>query len=333
MNNKVSVMKTPAFTPDELKDRIALYAGPQHVPEKVNIITDTSNFFGVDYNDVVVLNNCPYLIRRNEREGRFGIDDQPKYWVKRAIDLRDGSIKIIKMVFPERFKARVGDLTFDCMRSPQKEARILELVKGHSHFMQGFSTLDSAGNIVRIVDYIPGTIIDDMISKLGKTHEDYFYNSFPSIFNDYIDMVKAIKFLHDNGEKHGDIRRDHIIKGRGEGHYRWIDFDYNYWHRENMFGYDLFGLGNVLIYLAGAADVTTLELQRSDQSLYGRLTSDDINIIFNNRVVNLKKIYPYIPDVLNLILLHFSRGADVFYDDTKQFLEDLSEAANSLGCS
>ncbi|RJR18950.1 MAG: protein kinase family protein [Nitrospiraceae bacterium] len=333
MNGKISVMNSISFSSDELKDMIARYAGPQQVPEKVNVITDTSNFFRVEYNDVVVLNTCPYLIRRNEREGRFGIDEQPKYWVKRAIDLRDGSIKIIKMVFPEKFRAKVGDLTFDLMRSPKKEARILELVRGHPNFMQGFSTVDTAGNIIRVIDYIPGTIFDDMISKIGGIHEDYFYSYFPSIFNDYIDMVKAIKFLHDNGEKHGDIRRDHIIKGKGEGHYRWIDFDYNYWHRENMFGYDLFGLGNVLVYLAGAGDVTTLELQQKDQSAYGRLSFDDINIIFNNRVVNLKKIYPYIPDVLNLILLHFSRGADVFYDDTKQFLEDLYEARSSIGCS
>ena len=51
-----------------------------------------------------------------------------------------------------------------------------------------------------------------------------------------------------------------------------------------------------------------------------------MNIIFNNRLVNLKKVYPYIPDSLNLVLMHFSLGANVFYEDTVQFLSELQEA-------
>ncbi|MEW6601957.1 MAG: serine/threonine-protein kinase, partial [Nitrospirota bacterium] len=305
MKDNMQDMQTSRYTTDELKDMIARYVDPHRVPRKFNIVSDTSNFFKVDYDDVVVLNARPYLIRNSEREGRFGMDEQQKFWVKRAIDLQDGSMKIIKMVFLEKFEARIGDLIFDCVRSPKKEARILKLVKGHRNFMQGFSVLDSAGNIVRIIDFIPGMMIDNIISNLDKTHEDFFYNDFPAIFDDFIELVSAIKFLHDSGEKHGDIRRDHIIRGRGENFYRWIDFDYNYRHAENMFGYDLFGLGNVLIFLAGAGDVTTQDILRSDHPAFGRVNSDDTNIIFHNRIVNLKKIYPYIPDVLNLILLHF----------------------------
>ncbi|MBI4682410.1 MAG: hypothetical protein HY757_04830 [Nitrospirae bacterium] len=312
---------------------IANCVDPARVPKRINIITDTSDFFRVDYDDVVILNGRPYFIRNYEKEGRFSIDEQPKFWVRRAIDLHDGSMKIIKMVFPERFDAKVGDITFDCVRSPKKEARILELVKGHRNFMQGFSTVDSAGNIIRIVDYIPGVAIDNLVSKLGKDHEDYFYNHFLTVFNDYIELVKAIKFLHDHGEKHGDIRRDHIIKDKRDGFYRWIDFDYNYWHKENMFGYDLFGLGNILIFLAGQGDVTTQQLVHNDHPVLNNLTADDTNIIFRNRVVNLQKIYPYIPDALNFIMLHFSRGTEVFYDDTDQFLNDLHEAGDKLGNS
>ncbi len=55
-----------------------------------------------------------------------------------------------------------------------------------------------------------------------------------------------------------------------------------------------------------------------------------MNIIFNNRVVNLKKVYPYVPDELNLILLHFSMAADIFYDNTDQLLHDLREARDKL---
>jgi len=52
------------------------------------IHTDTTNFFNVEYGDVVILGSKPYLIRHNAKEGRFGVDDEVKFWVKRAIDLK-----------------------------------------------------------------------------------------------------------------------------------------------------------------------------------------------------------------------------------------------------
>ena len=53
----------------------------------------------MEYGDVVVLKGRPYLVRHNAKEGRFGIDDDVKFWVKRAIDLQNGASKIIKLVF------------------------------------------------------------------------------------------------------------------------------------------------------------------------------------------------------------------------------------------
>ena len=150
------------------------------------------------------------------------------------------------------------------------------------------------------------------------------------MLDDYIKLVGAIEFLHKNGEKHGDIRRDHIIKDSRSGHYRWIDFDFNYWHKENLFGYDLSGLGNILVYLTGQGDVTIQNLKQKDHPSLKKLTNNDLNIIFSNRVVNLKKIYPYISDSLNIILLHFSAGAEIFYENTGQLLNDLFEAREGL---
>jgi hypothetical protein len=71
-----------------------------------------------------------------------------------------------------------------------------------------------------------------------------------------MECIEAIGFLHQHAEKHGDIRRDHIL----------ID-----------------------------------------------------------RVANLKKIYPYIPESLNRVLMHFSKGANWFYENTTQLLDDLRE--------
>jgi hypothetical protein len=330
MKGKVLTGRKERLDEAVLREMISRWVEPNRVPKIPKIVTDTSDFFKVDYDDVVILDNHPYFVRNYEREGRFGIDDEPKFWVRRAIDLADGSTKIIKMVFHERFSARVGDITFDCVRSPLKEAVILDMVKGHPNFMQGFSVKDSFGNIIRIIEFIRGTTLADHVLDLGKDHEDYFHNFFPAVLADYFDLARAIKFLHDRGQKHGDIRRDHVIRETNSGVCRWIDFDFNYLHKENMFGYDLFGLGNVLTYLAGRGDVTCQRLREEDSPICGGLTEDDMNIIFNNRLVNLKKVYPYIPEELNRVLLHFSMGANIFYDTVDELLSDLQEVRDKI---
>jgi hypothetical protein len=314
------------YSRDDLKKLIERWLGSDRIPKNFKIISDTSDFYRVEYDDVVVLDGKPYLIRNNEREGRFGIDEQQKFWVKRARDLTDGSIKILKLVFHERFNAKVGEIIFECFRSPKKEARILELTRKDERFMQGFSVLDESGNIIRILDFIHGKTLADTIFNIDVSHEEYYTKYFPTFLDEYIELVKGILFLHEHNEKHGDIRRDHIIWRKDEGKGVWIDFDFNYLHKENIYGYDLFGLGNILIFITGGGDVTVQRLYDSNSPILNQLTIDDMNIIFKNRVVNLKKVFPYISDSLNLVLMHFSAAANTFYENTKQFIDELQES-------
>ena len=313
----------------ELKGLIAKHVGIERVPRTIKIIHDTTDFFKVDYDNVVIIEGIPYFIRNAEREGRFGIDDQPKFWVRRAVDLITGRMKILKMTFHERFTAHAGSLVYECVRSPEKEARILDAVRGHPNFMQGAGARDEAGNIIRIIEYIPGKTLADYALTLGTDHRDYFENHLPAMLDVYADLLHAIGFLHARKENHGDIRRDHVILDRDSGLFRWIDFDFTYWHSENPFGYDLFGLGNILAYIVGRGDVIVQDLKGHPE--YSLLCADDMNIIFGNRVINLRKVYPYIPSALNRILLHFSHGSETFYDSTEQLADDLREARSRLG--
>jgi serine/threonine protein kinase len=242
----------------------------------------------------------------------------------------NGAMRIIKLVFYERFEATIGGITFECFRSPRKEARILELVNDHPNFMHGSSIADEKGNIVRVLETISGPSLAAHVADIEQDHETYFFSTLPGILDNYLGCIEAIRFLHDHGEKHGDIRRDHILIDSDSGHYRWIDFDYNYRHRENMYGYDLFGLGNVLIYLVGKGDVLLPDLRSSDPGILSRLTEGDMNIVFHNRVANLQKVFAYIPDSLNRVLLHFSRGANWFYEKTPQLLQDLYQAKTDI---
>ncbi|KJU85624.1 hypothetical protein MBAV_002183 [Candidatus Magnetobacterium bavaricum] len=315
---------------DVMRQMIARSVGDARVPRRIRLMEDTSDFFKIEYDDVLLLGGRPYLIRNNEKEGRFGIDDEPKFWVRKAIDLVDGSDKIIKMVFHERYNASVGGIIFDCIRSPRKEARILDKVGGHDRFMHGFAVNDSAGNIIRVIDYIRGVNFSAHVLSLNKNHEQYYHTNLRVVMDEFIALTQAIGFLHDRDEKHGDIRRDHIIIDKDNGKGRWIDFDYTFANRQNRFGYDLFGLGNVLTFVVAGGDVTVQTLQTNNPQLLQRLREEDMNIVFQNRLVNLRKVYPYVAETLNLVLLHFSNGANVFYETVGEFLEDLMEARDKL---
>src|SRR5208283_3417043 len=287
-------MTSSDFSQESLRELTSKWSS-QKPGQRFKVYKDTTDFFRIEYGDIVILDGSPFLIRHNAKEGRFGLDDEEKFWVKRSIDLRSGMTKIIKFVFFEKFNARIGNIEFECFRSPRKEARILNVVKNLPNFMQGYSVQDDHENIVRVLEFIYGISLAEHIREIAisMNHETYFYQYFPKVLDNYILCVKAIRFLHDNGEKHGDIRRDHILIDRESGQYRWIDYDYNVRHRENMYGYDLFGLGNILMYLAGMGDIVYQDLKRSDHPAVDQLTEDDVNIVFHNRIANLKKIYSY----------------------------------------
>jgi len=327
---KIASIGDVGHTQQSLRDLASQWIEPSRFPNRFRIITDTSEFIRVDYDDIVILDNSPFLIRHNQKEGRFGIDDQPKFWVKSAIDLSDGSKKIIKLVFHERFQARIGDLRFDCVRSPLKEARILDLVREHVNFMHGYSAQDTASNIVRVIDFIPGQTMADYASTDGIKHEEYFRTSFPAILKEYIEAVQAILFLHSHNEIHGDIRRDHLLRDTTSNRLRWIDFDFAHGPNENKFVHDLFGLGNIVMYIAGGRDITMQVLKDEMPHIRSTIAEEDFNIIFHNRIANLRKVFPYIPEALNRIFLHFSMGTTVYYDNTEQLLDDLIRAADAV---
>jgi len=116
--------------PSALKRRISEVTN-REVSNKLNIFEDTSEFMSIDVGDILRLSGNDYLVMSHAREGRFGIDEQPKFWVKTSIDLTTGEKKIIKMVFNETFNSRIGETVFRCLRSPEKESAILQKMHGH----------------------------------------------------------------------------------------------------------------------------------------------------------------------------------------------------------
>lgn len=289
------------------------------------IVTDTTDIFSLDYGDILEIDKKRYRITGHERESRFGLDE-PKFWVKRAEDLETGEKKIIKLSFLEEFETVMGGVKIRCFRNPAKEARVLEVVRDHPYFMQGTARMDSKGNILRILDIVPGMNFHRYIYSLNMPYGPYFDTVLPDILRRLARAFDAIRFLHEHELKHGDIRNDHVIVERNSGNYVWIDFDYDYSAPENPFGLDLFGLGNLLALAVGKGfhTIHMISQDPSYETLRERIDDADFSLIFRERFMNLRKLYPQIPKPLNDILMHFSRGANVFYEYADEIIEDLN---------
>ncbi|MGD2273030.1 MAG: protein kinase [Desulfobacterales bacterium] len=288
--------------------------------------TDTSDFFSIDYGDEILIGGKSYVVKGFARESRFGMDD-PKYWVKRVMDSETGERKIIKLTFLESFEITLGGVKIRCFRSPDKEGKILDLVQGHLSFMQGKAHIDEKGNNVRVLDVVSGPSFYSYIHNFKMIYEKYYFKVLPGILKNLVEAFEAVRFLHLNDFKHGDIRNDHIIVNRERAKYVWIDFDYDYEATENPFGLDILGLGNILIYAVGKG-FHTLDLINREKKIYGdlidRIDREDLSILDKRRFINLKKLFPLIPKSLNDILLHFSQGAEIYYELVEEMIEDLN---------
>lgn len=291
------------------------------------LFTDTTNFFGIDYGDIVEVGGKRYIIKGHEREERFGLDE-PKFWVKKAIDAETGERKIIKLSFFENFETNFGGLKIQCFRHPEKEGDVLHLVGDHPHFMHGKAYNDDKGNNVRVLDIVHGKNLYLYIEALNIDHEEYFYNVFPAVLTKLLKAFESLKLLHKNGFRHGDVRNDHIIIEKDTGNYVWIDFDYDYESMENPFSLDLMGIGNILLYTIGKGFHNLNEKANGDliySDLITRVVPEDFSVLHKWRFMNLQKLYPYIPTELNNILLHFTSGSEVFYESVDEILGDLGK--------
>lgn len=322
-----------ADLPVHVANKLKFHRVTRSLRRKSNVFSDTSDFTSIDYGDILAVDNRYLLVTSYTKEGRFGVDEQVKQWVPRTEDLETGDKQIVKLVFHETFDISFGQFTIKCFRNPEKEARVLELVKGHPHFMQGYSTLDEADNLVRILDIISGTRLDRYIHRGPKSHEEYFSQKLPYILSQFLECLRGISLLHRNGFRHGDIRRDHILVEYDTERFRWIDFDYDFYLPERPFGLDISELGNILIHLVGRGNYHPREIMdhpEMGQKVLNTISEDDLSLLSKNRIVNLNKLFPYIPANLNNVLMHFSKSAPVFYDTVDELCEDLGDAITQL---
>lgn len=301
-------------------------------PARIAVHRNLDDFFAINRGDVIVLDGRHYVVSGTAREKGFGLDDELKPWVKYAYEIATGHKKIIKLVFTEQFDLKYGEYTVHCFRNPTKEGQALEHVRGNPYFMQGRTVTTGDGQDVRIIDYISGKTLLDEIEKFNGPHEAYYYRLLPSFLRLLLPSLKALDQLHRTAIRHGDVRSDHLILDKTTDLLRWIDFDYDFILEEKPTALDLLGIGNILSELVGQGERTLHNLIHVAELAENieHLGSNDFSVVESTRLMNWRKLYPYVSDKLNGVLMHFSNGAELFYESVAEIVEDLEDAIISL---
>ena len=81
-----------------LSNKIKELTGINSRPNRLKIVTDTSDWMNIIQGDVMRLDGKDFVVRGNMREPRFGIDEQPKYWVFSAVELGTGKEKMLHCI-------------------------------------------------------------------------------------------------------------------------------------------------------------------------------------------------------------------------------------------
>lgn len=311
-----------------LKDRIEEVSG-RRAYSQPRIFENTANVFNIVSGDVLRLAGDDFYVFGDAKEGRFGLDDEPKPWVKYVFDLSSGDKKVIKLVFDESFSTRVGLFLIKAKRSAQKEADFLDAVQGHPHFMQGVSLWDKGRNLVRIINLIRGKSLFNHILEIKLNHAAYYHEVFPSILKNLIICIDGMRFVSNTGLHHGDIRNDHILIESKTGIYKWIDFDYSVTHSD----FDLWSIGNLIIFAAAGGLLLHRDIAEHPEKYplcSQQITPDDCSLYHRYRVANVKKVYPYISTKLNQFCLRYAQGTLSLFESYDHLLDELTDIQNDI---
>src|SRR5210317_2338681 len=95
--------------PDNITKRALEHSVVKGIRRKPRVFVDTKNFTAIDCGDIICVDGRFFLVTSYTKEGRFGVDDQPKPWVPKVIDLASGVVHILKLVFHETFDLKLGE--------------------------------------------------------------------------------------------------------------------------------------------------------------------------------------------------------------------------------
>lgn len=213
-----------------------------------------------------------YNIERTIGEGRYGL------CFLASLDTGDKVVikKFKRSIFKKNPKANIDEAV---TLSKLKDDRIPEFL----------GIINQKGFYGFVLEYKPGFTVEDLLFKYKHkfTNEEFFNIGFK--------LIKIIKYVHENGVVHRDIRIPNVLIDKEEVYL--IDFGLARWVDKNRYSYDLdySYLGEFLLYLL----YSSFEKEGKNRKLswYKELTLTNNQIIFFKKLLRLEKAYENIKEV------------------------------------
>ncbi len=239
----------PTILPPAIAATLRDHRVTRSLRRRPRVYTDTTDFTAIDYGDVLLVEDRYFLVTAYTKEGRFGVDEQVKQWVPK-VRISPAARRISSNWCFTRPLTSAWRHTIPATAARKKEARILEIVRGRPHFMQGELLLDEAGNLV---GDRAGTV------TAGQGHPAQPAVPRRVFFHRTPGRSRPLPAGHGCGRlsprtgipARRHPARHHVFVERTTGELYWIDFDYDFHLPERPFALDLFELGNILTYLVG----------------------------------------------------------------------------------
>lgn len=240
----------------------------------------------------------------------------------------------------------LADTDEPSIKSAVKESEILRLVQGNRGFVQGVGRVPTGCDFVLCdMEYMEGPTLPEWIKSMPQDHKTYYRDMFPFLAARFADAARALHELHEAGRisqseygYHGDMGQgDCLIYDQSRSTLRWFDLNLVLLGDRNGVAEDINELGKIFRFIVGKrlhtvgtfaqhpelyphARVRPADFSREDLVDLG---VDDLSLL---PVVNLGKLFPYISDEVNALLMQF-RGDG--WDGFRSALE-LAEAIEAV---
>ncbi|MCB2305809.1 protein kinase family protein [Clostridium estertheticum] len=213
-----------------------------------------------------------YIIEKPIGEGRYGVCFLAKTDTYNRVVIK----KFKKSIFKRKIDSNVY------------EAVILSKLSDNG-IPEFLGVINEKGFYAFVLEFKNGFTVEDLIFKYKYkfTNKEFFDIGFK--------LIKLIKYIHENGVVHRDIRIPNVLIDKGELYL--IDFGLARWVDKNKYPYDLdFSyLGEFLLYLL----YSSFETKEKHKKLpwYKELNLTNKQKLFLKKLLGLEKVYKNIEDI------------------------------------
>jgi serine/threonine protein kinase len=213
-----------------------------------------------------------YTIKTPVGEGRYGLCFHAKS--------DEGQDVIIKKFKPGIFKKNSENNVYEAViLSKLKDERIPELL----------GVVNEKGFYGFVLEYKNGNTLKDMLFKHNRKFSP------EEFFNIGIKLIRIVRYLHENGVVHRDIRIPNVLVDGGEVYL--IDFGLARWGDEDQYPYnmDFSYLGDLLLYILYSSFHAKEKNKKSPW--YEELTLKVEQKLFLKRLLGIEIVYENIYEI------------------------------------